>query len=337
MKQPTKISIVIATYRRPAMLRDSVLSLRSLNIPSNVSLEVLVVDNDPGESAAGVMEELADRCVGAFALRYVAEPLTGLSHARNRGIEEADGDVIGFLDDDIFISESWLVAMLDCLHRTGAASVGGPYLNHWEQEPDPTVRACEYKLVTPNWGERDHAFHGRSTPGGGNAVFRRHVFDAGLRFSPELGRIGNLLLSGEDTELFRRLQKQGDAVWYCASAAIRHRIGGERLTQDYLIRRSFWFGYSYAIIDRRVDGRFTQLTRALARLGKLSLVDTVRLAWTWLRRDAARKLIARCSLATQWGYLRATFFPLPMTDDAPPRAATPRANRQPSETPTVSS
>jgi len=333
---PIKFTIVIATYRRPAMLRDSLLSLCSLNVPSHVSLEVLIVDNDSERSAAKVIDELADRCAEAFALRYVAEPLTGLSHARNRGIEEADGDVIGFLDDDIFVSENWLVAMLDCLQRTGAASVGGPYLNHWEQEPDPTVRACEYKLVTPDWGDCDHAFRGRSTPGGGNAVFRRQVFDAGLRFSPELGRIGNLLLSGEDTELFRRLQRQGDAVWYCAAAAIRHRIGGERLTQDYLMRRSFWFGYSYAIIDRRVDGKFSELVHALARFGKLSLVDTVRLTWAVLRRDAEGKLISRCSMATQWGYLRATLFPLCIADDRPTRAATISTDLQSSEAPTVS-
>jgi len=334
---PIKFTIVIATYRRPAMLRDSVLSLRTMTIPSNVSLEVLIIDNDPDRSAAGLMKELADPCAEAFALRYVAEPLTGLSHARNRGIEEAEGDVIGFLDDDIFISENWLVAMLDCLHRTGAASVGGPYVNHWEEAPDPTVRACEYKLVTPDWGDRDFALRGRSTPGGGNAVFRRRVFDAGLRFSPELGRIGNLLLSGEDTELFRRLQKQGDAVWYCASAAIRHRIGGERLTQDYLIRRSFWFGYSYAIIDRRVDGKFSEWMHALARFGKLSLVDMARLAWASLRGDAAGKLIARCSIATQWGYLRATLFPFSIVDEQPPRAAAIPTNLQPSEAPTVAS
>jgi glucosyl-dolichyl phosphate glucuronosyltransferase len=333
---PIKFTIVIATYRRPAMLRDSVISLRALKIPSNVSLEVLIVDNDPDRSAASVMNDLVDQCAEAFALRYVAEPLTGLSHARNRGIEEADGDVIGFLDDDIFISENWLVAMLDCLHRTGAASVGGPYVNHWEGEPDPTVLACQYKLVTPDWGDRDFALRGRSTPGGGNAVFRRQVFDAGLRFSPELGRIGNLLLSGEDTELFRRLQKQGAAVWYCAGAAMRHRIGGERLTQDYLVRRSFWFGYSYAIIDRRVDGKFIQLTHGLARFGKLALVDTVRLAWALLRRDAEGKLVARCSIATQWGYLRATLFPLPITDDQPPRAAAVSTNQKPPEAPIVS-
>jgi hypothetical protein len=197
------------------------------------------------------------------------------------------------------------------------------------------VLACQYRLVAPDWGEHECTYQGRATPGGGNAVFRRRVFDTGLRFSPELGRIGNLLLSGEDTEVFRRLQKQGERLWYCPNAPMLHRISGERLTQAYLIRRSFWFGYSYAIIDSRIDGLAAQLLYAVARLGKLSLVDTCRFAFAKLRRSATGKLIARCSIATQWGYLRATFFPLPITDNPPP-AAVVGVESQTSEAPTVS-
>ena len=268
---------------------------------------------------------------------YISEPRTGLSYARNRGIDEARGDVVAFLDDDIFVSEDWLVAMLKCFERTGAAAVGGRVETCWEGEPDPAVRACESRLFTLDLGDRDFPVRGRWLPGGGNAAFRRSVlaggqssshrflpagcnaafrrsvFAGGLRFATELGRIGKVLLSGEDTELFLRLRQRSLAVWYCGGGLLRHRVSGERLTGDYLVRRNYWFGCSYAIIDLRLRGKLVQALVATARLGKLVLVDLPRLSVAWLRKDAAAKLVARCSLAKQAGYLRATLLPLPVT------------------------
>ena len=200
--------------------------------------------------------------------------------------------------------------MLACLRQPGAAAVGGRIENHWESEPEPEVRACEGRLITPDWGNQDFILRGRRTPGGGNSVFHREVFADGLRFSTELGRVGEVLLSGEDTELFKRLRKSGGDVWYCPGGLMYHRIGGERLTQRYLRRRSYWFGYSYAIIDRRVDGKLAQWRTAAARLGKLLLFDLGRLALAALRRKNPERFMARCSIAKQTGYLRATFFPL---------------------------
>jgi GT2 family glycosyltransferase len=310
MNAPT-VSIVIATYRRPAMLRDTLQSLLStLKIPADEVVEVLVIDNDPKRSAEDAVAAARPECERAFGLRYIPEPQTGLSRARNRGIEEARGEVIGFLDDDVFISENWLIAMLACLRRPGAAAAGGRIENHWEDEPEPAVRASEGRLVAAEWGHSDFVLRGRRTPGGGNSVFHRWVFADGLRFSTELGRVGEVLLSGEDTELFKLVRRRSGDVWYCAGGLMYHRIGGERLTQEYLRRRSYWFGYSYAIIDRRVDGVFTQWTSAAARLGKLLLVDLGRLAIANVRRSAPHRLIARCSIAKQTGYLRATFFPM---------------------------
>ena len=98
-------------------------------------------------------------------------------------------------------------------------------------------------------------------------------------------------------------------MWYCGGGLMRHRVSGERLTADYLVRRNFWFGCSYAIIDLRAAGKFGQSLAAAARLGKLVLVDLPRLSVAWLRGDSTAKLVARCSISKQAGYLRATLLP----------------------------
>ena len=197
----TTVSIVMATYRRPAMLRDSLHSLRSLTIPAGVALEVLVIDNDPDSSAADATRELVPECASVFELQPPPSPnRTGLSFARNRGIEEAQGEIVAFLDDDIFASEGWLVAMLDCFEQTGAAAVGGRVETFWEGEPAPAVRGCEERLFTLDLGDRDFPLRGRwsarwrqlglspvrLSPAGCNSAFRRSVFgreSCGLRRS----------------------------------------------------------------------------------------------------------------------------------------------------------
>lgn len=304
--KPTLVSVVIATYRRTEMLRDTVVSLTQLEVPQGVSIEVVVIDNDPAGGARPIAGELVTRCAGFFDVRYVHEQRKGLSFARNRGIEEARGDIIAFLDDDMFIGSGWLKSILDCFQRTGAAVVGGRTLIHWEGEPEAVIRRCERDIVALDMGDRDFEVRGKRLPGGGNAAFLRSVFAGGLRFSTELGRVGTVLLSGEDSELFARVRKAGGAIWYCAGGVVRHRTGGERLTIGYVLRQSYWFGISHAIIDRRLHGKGYQIMQALARAGKAVVLDAPSWLLAWVRRDAARKLLARRSLVKQLGYLRAT-------------------------------
>src|SRR5262245_62267257 len=113
------------------MLRETILSLAQVDVPPGVTVEVVVIDNDPAGSARSTTEGLVTECAGSFVVRYVHEQRKGLSFARNRGIEEARGDIIAFLDDDMFIDAAWLRSILDCFQRTKADVVGGRTLIHW--------------------------------------------------------------------------------------------------------------------------------------------------------------------------------------------------------------
>jgi hypothetical protein len=189
--------------------------------------------------------------------------------------------------------------------------VGGRTLAHWEGEPEAAVRASQRWTVDIDIGEKDLELRGSAMPGGGNAAFRSDVFANGMRFATELGRVGNVLLSGEDSDLFRRMRLEGRTIWHCADAVVGHRISGERLTSAYLKKKHFWVGLSYAIIDRKLYGRFHQATRALARAAKLSLVEVPCWLVALVRRDAGNGLVARCRMAKQCGYVRGALL---MTD-----------------------
>ncbi|MBM3998940.1 MAG: glycosyltransferase family 2 protein [Planctomycetes bacterium] len=299
-------TIVIATFRRPPMLEDTLESLCRMRFPDGRSVEVLVIDNDEGRSAQPVADRFPASRPLPFSLRYIHEPRTGLSHARNRGIEESRGRFLIFLDDDVFVDPEWLTSFFDAFESTGAECIGGRTLVRWEGAPDPLLKACETELVAIDFGETDMALTGARLPGGGNAGFRRDVFEDGLRFSHELGRIGTVLLSGEDTELMTRLRRAGGRIHYCAKAVMHHRTQGPRLTTTYAVKRRYWFGVSFAVIDRRLDGRVRQCVRAGCRLGKALLWDVPRWIGASLSGNRRRRLLAACDLAKQFGYARAT-------------------------------
>lgn len=97
---PVEISVVIATYDRPASLELCLRSLRAQRVGRG--LETIVVDNHP---QSGLTEAMMDRFP---EIRWLREPVAGLSRARNRGIQAARGEVIVTTDDDVMAKEDWL-------------------------------------------------------------------------------------------------------------------------------------------------------------------------------------------------------------------------------------
>jgi GT2 family glycosyltransferase len=104
-------------------------------------------------------------------------------------------------------------------------------------------------------------------PLGVNMAFRREVFQRIGLFDPRLGRIGNSLLSGEESEIFRRVYAAGFRTRYAPDAVLRHRIPSSRTDPDWVLHRSYWEGISEVV--------FRQLHDPLSRLGllKLALAD----------------------------------------------------------------
>lgn len=105
------ISIVIPTYNAPEDVQRCLLSLAAVTYPS---WDILIVDQSDDTRTQNVVEGLVSRIP---QVRYRHRRTKGTCHARNVGLAETRGDIIGFLDHDCTVEPDWLMKVADVLDR----------------------------------------------------------------------------------------------------------------------------------------------------------------------------------------------------------------------------
>lgn len=242
MKGRMSITVIVCTYNRCQVLAKALESMAESEIPNSVDWEVLVVDNNSVDKTRELVEEYSERYPGRF--RYLFEPAQGKSFALNAAIREARGNVLAFTDDDVVVESTWLWSLaspLDNGEWSGTAGRIIPVLNQplprW-LTPDQLYLAGPF--VAFDLGLLPVPL--TKAPFGANMAFRLEMFEKYGGFRTDLGRVGDSLRCGEDTEFARRLLAAGEPLCYEPSAVVRHRVPESRLRKGYLL--SWFFHYS---------------------------------------------------------------------------------------------
>lgn len=228
-------SIVVCTYNRAESLRDTLRALQALQPAPGRRWEVIVIDNNSTDHTQAVVDDVRRTWP---LLRYEFEGAQGLSHARNRGIACARGDVILFTDDDVLPEPDWLETTLAGLDKYGADACGGYIAPIWERPPPAWLTERFYGFLAVRTDRTDdHAITpDLPPPFGANMAFRRQVFDRVGLFDTNRGRKGAVLASGEDGEMFERILAAGMKVMFLGSSRVHHKVEAFRTTKRYFRR-----------------------------------------------------------------------------------------------------
>jgi GT2 family glycosyltransferase len=251
---PVQISVIICTHNRGDILGDTLKSLVAAvcqATAANISAELILVDNHSYDLTGEIGQRFAAKYSWA---RYVFEPKTGLSYARNRGIRESQGEIIAFADDDVFFDSGWLKALAYAFQAYPEAScVGGKTIPLFEEGEPPWLhdRLLYMYGVTP-CGDEICWFEYPKHPYGVNMALRREIFSRIGLFDPRLGRIGKLLLSGEEADFFKRVHAAGYKILYTPFAVLWHRIPKARTQKSWVLKRSYWQGVS-EVVYRQIN------------------------------------------------------------------------------------
>jgi GT2 family glycosyltransferase len=215
--------------------------LTSLCAADAMPYELIVVDNNSHDDTRQVCGEMRGRF--GPAVRYIFEGEKGLSHARNRGIREASGDIIAFTDDDVRVDAGWLQNIAKAFDEyPDAACVGGKILPMWEIPRPEWLSPRLYNwLGLLDYGE-EARYMDSTDIWGANFAVRSDIFKRYGPFDTNLGRIPGKLYGGEETELLMRLRKAGEKIIYYPSAVVHHMVPAGRMTKRYFRRWNYDHG-----------------------------------------------------------------------------------------------
>ena len=119
------VSVVVPTYRRPAMLAACLGALCEQDFSAGC-YEIVVCDDGPDNATRACVESFAEaQAARGLTVRYVPVTRTqGPAGARNAGWQEAHSPVIAFTDDDTLPGPHWLSAGVAALAHGAAAAAG---------------------------------------------------------------------------------------------------------------------------------------------------------------------------------------------------------------------
>ena len=245
-----KLTVVIPTFNRAKLLRQTLASLVAAERPIGLDVSVIVVDNNSTDETKTVVDELK----GQIEIVYLFEPEQGKSRALNTAIEYADGELIGMIDDDEEVAENWLAEIgRTFLNRWDEVDfIGGRYTPRWEVPP-PEWLPKQYTGVVgfSNPGEEELAY-GENFKGmmpGGNAVVKLSALREVGSYNEKLGPVGGNLMGCEDDDMYHRLLDAGKRGFYCPTLTIYHRVPAYRLTRKYFRKWCYGWGASQSVID----------------------------------------------------------------------------------------
>jgi len=238
------ISAVVCTYNRERFLEECLESIANQTLGQQY-FEIIIINNNSTDRTEAISKTYIDKYPD-LNIYYFIETNQGLSYARNRGVKESKGDLITFIDDDATLDKNFLEQSYQFFKlQPEVEAIGGKILLNFEDTPPKWYNIYLSPLLGYfNMGDKVKRFPKNNYPRGSNMTFRARVFEKYGMFNTELGRKGENLEGGEEKDIFSRLHKQNESVYYVPEAIVHHAVPVERTTQEFIRKQAFGTGVS---------------------------------------------------------------------------------------------
>ena len=222
-----RLSVLIPTYRDAELVRRSVTTLLS---QSSVSVEVVVLNNDPDQDVAAAIGELAaDERVRLVEMGFEA----GFARAINRGIRLTSGELVMFCNADLFPTPEYATEIVPFFERRERAGAAIGKILRYELGADRATDLIDTaglalnrqrRFMPRGEGERDDGRFDEEMEvfgvDGAAMVVRRSALET-IRFGDEY-LDENFYAHKEDHDVSWRLRLAGWECWYVPSAVAYH-------------------------------------------------------------------------------------------------------------------
>ena len=239
------LTAIICTYNRAKYIGNLLESIAANDLDKN-EYEILLVDNNCTDNTREICEAFA-KAHKDVQFRYTKEPEQGLSAARNRGIREAKGDILVYVDDDALIDSWYLRTIAEYMStHPEISAIGGKILPLYETK-EPNWMSPYTKTLLTAWmdfGDEVRPFPKGKFPGGGNSAYRADVFEKVGLFNTELGRKGDSLMGAEEKDIYDKMNALGMQYMYVPAMTLHHIIPQRKLEKEYFDKWTYQIGVS---------------------------------------------------------------------------------------------
>lgn len=180
------VSIVLPVYNRQDYIEECI---RSVQAQSHQNFEILVIDNNSADDTLSICQALAGQ---DSRIKLLSTPCAGVSSARNRGLEAAQGDYVFFLDSDDVIHPLLLETLVKGMQESSAKMAGTGVAsvpeNQWHKVRERLQQPPTPGETTPKSHEETlyALFHGKSPFGMIGGVMIRRDYIGDTRFCTDL-------------------------------------------------------------------------------------------------------------------------------------------------------
>ena len=232
-------TVAIPTFNGEIRLPRVLKKLRNQTGLENLAWQIIVVDNNSTDGTAKLIKEYQAAWLKYIPLHYVLEAEQGAGFARQRAIQEARGELVGFLDDDNLPAPNWII---EAYKFAQAYPKAGAYASQihglFEVDPPENLKPILFYLAITERGEKPHIYLPSKDgfPPSAGLVVRRKAWQENVPTRLFLnGRVGASMLGSEDAEVLFYIRKIGWEIWYNPLMEVQHVIPSWRLERNYLI------------------------------------------------------------------------------------------------------
>ncbi|MGD1701971.1 hormogonium polysaccharide biosynthesis glycosyltransferase HpsE [Dapis sp. BLCC M229] len=237
-------TVAIPTYNGEDRLPEVLDRLKLQINTENFSWEVIVVDNNSTDTTAQVVAAYQAKWPKFIPLRYAFAPKQGAAFARQRAVEKARGEFIGFLDDDNLPDPEWVAQAYTFGKNNPQVGAFGSQIHGYffeqnsESELPKRFKEIACFLAIIERGSKPHLYEPKKKmlPPGAGVVVRKQAWEENVPKTLFLNHTGKKAgLACEDLEVLIHIQQAGWQIWYNPAMVVYHRIPNSRLKRDYLL------------------------------------------------------------------------------------------------------
>jgi glycosyltransferase involved in cell wall biosynthesis len=180
------VSIVVGVRNMETTIGPCIESLLAQNYPSK---EIIIIDDGSSDKTSTIIQN--------YPVRLITTEKRGISHARNLGYLQAQGEYVAYTDADCTVAPDWLSVMMPHFQNSEIALIGGTTIFQTDGSLSSVYRQIEFEKRNQNVPEGEVNW-----AGGPGCVFRKKVLE-------ELGGFNPKWEHGEDAEISFMIAEKG--------------------------------------------------------------------------------------------------------------------------------